>query len=105
MDWVKHAQPPIVILENVSGAPWDKKDKIFEDELGYHADFVRLDTKHYYIPQVCSILNSSPVTALLHSHHDAALDGSVLHLTHLQSLPMRCSNLPPTIEQCTAYML
>ena len=73
MDWVKHAQPPIVILENVSGAPWDKKVKIFEDELGYHADFVRLDTKHYYIPQVCSILNSSPVTALLHSHHDKQL--------------------------------
>ena len=53
MDWVKHAQPPIVILENVSGAPWDKKVKIFEEELGYHADFIRLDTKQYYIPQVC----------------------------------------------------
>jgi site-specific DNA-cytosine methylase len=103
MDWIKKNEPPIVILENVSGAPWEQKVsaptsdaderteeranhllsraqtpsvscarvrslhslnfvlaslarslaqvRIFEEELGYHATFTRVDTKDYYIPQ------------------------------------------------------
>jgi len=54
LDWIKKNEPPIVILENVSGAPWDKKVQIFEEEMGYHATFSRVDTKKYYIPQTRS---------------------------------------------------
>lgn len=47
--WIEKAQPPIVIIENVFGAPWNEKVAIFE-ERGYSATFLRLDTKDYYIP-------------------------------------------------------
>ena len=47
--WIEKAKPPIVIIENVYGAPWNEKVAIFEN-LGYSATFVRLDTKDYYIP-------------------------------------------------------
>lgn len=47
--WIEKAQPPIVIIENVYGAPWEKKVEIFE-QTGYEATFLRLDTKDYYIP-------------------------------------------------------
>ena len=49
VQWIKKAQPPIVILENVKGAPWSTKVKIFES-IGYHASFIHVDTKQYYIP-------------------------------------------------------
>jgi site-specific DNA-cytosine methylase len=49
IEWIEKAQPPIVIIENVYGAPWDQKVEIFE-ERGYAATFLRLDTKDYYIP-------------------------------------------------------
>jgi hypothetical protein len=49
IDWIEKAQPPIVIIENVFGAPWPRKVEIFE-ERGYAATFLRLDTKDYYIP-------------------------------------------------------
>jgi site-specific DNA-cytosine methylase len=47
--WIEKAQPPIVIIENVYGAPWGLKVEIFE-ERGYSATFLRLDTKDFYIP-------------------------------------------------------
>jgi site-specific DNA-cytosine methylase len=49
INWIRKAEPPIVIIENVRGAPWDKKIKIFEG-LGYHAIWCAIDTKQYYIP-------------------------------------------------------
>jgi len=49
LKWIQKAQPPIVILENVYGAPWDEKVKYFEAQ-GYAATFLRLDTKKYYVP-------------------------------------------------------
>lgn len=49
LQWIEKAQPAIVIIENVYGAPWDKKVQMFE-ERGYSATFLRLDTKDYYIP-------------------------------------------------------
>lgn len=49
MDWIKKALPPIVLIENVFGAPWDKKVELFE-RIGYSAVYVKLDTKDYYIP-------------------------------------------------------
>jgi len=49
LKWVQKAQTPIVIIENVCKAPWDKKVKLFED-MGYSATFLRVDTKNFYIP-------------------------------------------------------
>lgn len=49
LSWVTKHRPPIVILENVCSAPWDKVAGAFEDE-GYSAAFSRVDTKQYYIP-------------------------------------------------------
>jgi len=49
MNWIRKSQPPIVILENVCNAPWDQVAKRFNDE-GYHAQFMRVDTKRFYIP-------------------------------------------------------
>ena len=47
--WIIRCKPPVVILENVCGAPWKQ---IVDDfaSFGYTADFLRLDTKRYYIP-------------------------------------------------------
>lgn len=47
--WIKKAQPPLVILENVCSAPWEKVKERFR-QAGYQAQFMRLDTKFYYIP-------------------------------------------------------
>jgi site-specific DNA-cytosine methylase len=47
--WIEKAKPPIVIIENVYGAPWNEKVAIFEKR-GYATTFMRLDTKDYYIP-------------------------------------------------------
>lgn len=49
MDWVKRHRPPLVILENVCGAPWKRVQGYFEKE-GYSAEFMRVDTKLFYIP-------------------------------------------------------
>lgn len=47
--YVKKHRPPIVILENVCGAPWDHVCKEFEG-IEYRAKQIRLDTKQFYIP-------------------------------------------------------
>ncbi|KAG8830660.1 hypothetical protein FRC17_004520 [Serendipita sp. 399] len=49
LSYVKNHRPPIIILENVCSAPWDKICREFED-IGYHARWLRLDTKGFYIP-------------------------------------------------------
>ena len=49
MSWVKFHRPPLVILENVCSAPWNKVKEYFEKN-GYSAAFTRVDTKFYYIP-------------------------------------------------------
>jgi site-specific DNA-cytosine methylase len=49
LKWIDRAKPPIVILENVVGAPWDKKVKLMES-YGYAATWQRVDSKKYYIP-------------------------------------------------------
>lgn len=48
--WVQRARPPVVLLENVCGAPWEGMVKNFE-AIGYDAKATRLDTKRFYIPQ------------------------------------------------------
>nr|GAT45746.1 predicted protein [Mycena chlorophos] len=48
LGWVKNHRPPIVILENVCSAPWDRVEEEFE-KIGYSATSQRFDTKQYYI--------------------------------------------------------
>lgn len=47
--WVAKHKPTLVILENVLGALWElmRQQLILE---GYQAEYVRLDTKNYYLP-------------------------------------------------------
>ena len=49
MSWVTNHRPPVVILENVCSAPWDKVQEYFGRQ-DYSAEFMRLDTKQFYIP-------------------------------------------------------
>lgn len=49
MDWVNNHRPPLVILENVCSAPWPEVQKYFARQ-NYSAEFMRLDTKQFYIP-------------------------------------------------------
>ncbi|KAJ8095250.1 hypothetical protein PM082_010473 [Marasmius tenuissimus] len=49
MSWVDNHRPPLVILENVCSAPWDRVKEKFE-KYGYSAEYARVDTKFYYIP-------------------------------------------------------
>ncbi|KAG7093640.1 hypothetical protein E1B28_007303 [Marasmius oreades] len=49
MAWVNMHRPPLVILENVCSAPWDRVKEKFE-YYGYSAEYARVDTKGYYIP-------------------------------------------------------
>ncbi|KAF5387319.1 hypothetical protein D9757_005715 [Collybiopsis confluens] len=49
MSWVTKHRPPLVILENVCSAPWERVKEKFEKH-GYSALHIRVDTKQYYIP-------------------------------------------------------
>ncbi|KAJ1459723.1 hypothetical protein M885DRAFT_613323 [Pelagophyceae sp. CCMP2097] len=49
-EWVQRARPAFVLLENVCGAPWPGMKKNFAS-ISYHARHIRLDTKHFYLPQ------------------------------------------------------
>ena len=49
LGWVKRHRPPIIIQENVCGAPWAHMIEQYAKE-GYTAHSFRVDTKHYYIP-------------------------------------------------------
>ena len=50
LKYIEQHRPSMVILENVSNAPWDVMKEHF-DTIGYSATYVKLDTKKYYIPQ------------------------------------------------------
>ena len=50
MRWIDKMQPPLIILENVCGAPWERIRQDFLVKHNYHATFTRFDTKQYYIP-------------------------------------------------------
>ncbi|KZT02845.1 uncharacterized protein LAESUDRAFT_661099 [Laetiporus sulphureus 93-53] len=49
MSWVKNHRPPLVILENVCSAPWERVVEYFEKNK-YSSQFLRVDTKDFYIP-------------------------------------------------------
>lgn len=52
INYIKCRQPKVVICENVDSAPWQKlvEAGIFQ-LMGYSATVLRLDTKHFYMPQ------------------------------------------------------
>ncbi|KAL1407062.1 DNA (cytosine-5-)-methyltransferase dmt5 [Vanrija albida] len=64
IQWVQKHQPPIVILENVCSAPWDRVVEYFA-EIDYDAQYTRLDTKEFYIPHTRTrvYLFATPVQA------------------------------------------
>ncbi|EDN07154.1 predicted protein [Histoplasma mississippiense (nom. inval.)] len=48
--YTQRCRPPLMILENVCGAPWGHiKDAL--KEIDYHAYHIKVDTKNYYLPQ------------------------------------------------------
>ncbi|KAJ9242829.1 hypothetical protein DTO271D3_569 [Paecilomyces variotii] len=50
LNYAKVYRPPLVILENVKGAPWAQAAEDWQ-KIGYAAAFTIVDTKDYYIPQ------------------------------------------------------
>lgn len=48
--YAKKYKPPLVLLENVIGAPWPRIKRLWAG-IGYRALHLELDTKQYYIPQ------------------------------------------------------
>lgn len=49
-DYVRAYRPPIVIIENVKSAPWDRMYAEYE-RIGYEPAGILGDAKNYYIPQ------------------------------------------------------
>ncbi|KAF8448928.1 hypothetical protein L210DRAFT_846955 [Boletus edulis BED1] len=49
MSWIVNHRPPLVLLENVCSAPWSNVKDYFGRQ-NYSAEFMRLDTKQFYIP-------------------------------------------------------
>jgi site-specific DNA-cytosine methylase len=50
LNYAKVYRPPLVILENVKGAPWQQASEDWQS-IGYAAMFMMVDTKDYYLPQ------------------------------------------------------
>lgn len=48
--YTQRCRPPLMILENVCGAPWGHIKDAFK-EIDYHAYHIKVDTKNYYLPQ------------------------------------------------------
>ena len=49
-EYAEKHRPAIVILENVTGAPWNDIIKYWK-RIGYICQFVKVDTKDFYLPQ------------------------------------------------------
>ncbi|KAI0102057.1 hypothetical protein GGR51DRAFT_574417 [Nemania sp. FL0031] len=49
--YINGQRPKMVIMENVSGAPWNFMCDLFLHAAGYAATYTFMDTKDYYIPQ------------------------------------------------------
>ena len=47
--YAERERPPVIILENVKGAPWQELRK-FWAKVGYYTQVVQVDSKNYYIP-------------------------------------------------------
>ena len=53
--WVKRARPAFVILENVTGAPWNDMCASFQS-INYHATWRKVDSKKWYVVFECVVL-------------------------------------------------
>lgn len=51
LHYCKIWRPRIVLLENISGAPWDAEIKPQFERADYEVSWVAVDTKDYYLPQ------------------------------------------------------
>ncbi|MCJ1397910.1 hypothetical protein MMC11_001106 [Xylographa trunciseda] len=49
LSYAGKSRPPLVILENVCGAPWADIQECW-NRIGYAAEYIKLDTKEFYIP-------------------------------------------------------
>ena len=50
LNYAKKWRPRIIVLENVFTAPWDLIKEYWGSHANYSAEWVRVDTKAYYIP-------------------------------------------------------
>jgi site-specific DNA-cytosine methylase len=50
LNYAKKWRPRIIVLENVSSAPWDLIKGYWQSHANYSAEWLRVDTKAYYIP-------------------------------------------------------
>lgn len=51
LNFIMERRPRIVIFENVQTAPWKSMQNFWLPRAGYAAEFVKVDTKKYYLPQ------------------------------------------------------
>jgi site-specific DNA-cytosine methylase len=50
LGYAERHRPPLIVLENVKGAPWAKIEKLWQ-KIGYLVTHKIVDTKHFYLPQ------------------------------------------------------
>lgn len=51
LNYAKRWRPKVVILENLFNSPWELIKASWESHANYSAEFVKADTKEYYLPQ------------------------------------------------------
>lgn len=51
LEYAYRYRPPLIILENVSGAPWAQMTDFWLPTVGYRAAFTRVDSKDFLVPQ------------------------------------------------------
>lgn len=54
INYIRERQPKIVIFENVETAPWESTADYVFPLAGYSVKIIKLDTKHFYLPQTRS---------------------------------------------------
>jgi site-specific DNA-cytosine methylase len=50
LSYADHHRPPLVVIENVKNAPWEKIKEEW-GKIGYSSSHIIVDTKSYYLPQ------------------------------------------------------
>jgi site-specific DNA-cytosine methylase len=51
INFILHRRPRIVIFENVQTAPWKAMQNFWLPCAGYYAEYVKVDSKDFYVPQ------------------------------------------------------
>ena len=110
MALVKRHRPPVVLQENVCGAPWERMKAEYA-AAGYAARYRRIDTKEYYLPQTrmrVYLLALDTRGGLTPEQAEAALDGwarAVSELARPASASMDAFLLPegdPRVQRARA---